>query len=628
MLKALFRELGKSLSPTRGPKAENSAANPLDQQRAQFKAAPAAERARLTRTFVDELAARAATPDEWTLAGDWQLQLHQLEEAEQTYRHALQTQPMHAKAQEGLGLTLLQLRRLDEAYLHLETAHKLDPMNAEVLTHWGMVDLELGNIGKAADKFRRAVERDPKNPHAWLNLGLSCLKLGQLQPSIQHMRQAVALDSGHVLALTNLALALRQSEQLEEALGIARQATERSPQSARAWVVLGDLQLNAGDFEASQASLQRAQQTDAQHPGTYVALGKLHTACGRYEAARHSYEALLAIQPGHAEAGNGLAQLQLLMGEWSSAWDFYEARRHIDASPVRGFPFLDWQGDDISDRTILVHAEQGLGDIILFAGCLSDLQRKGARCIVEVPKRLGALFERSFPHATIVPHDAADSGLGWLNNLPAIERHIPIGSLPRWFRRDANAFSTTAPYLVADQQKVHRWQRELDSRQHAVIGVSWRGGLTATASRQRSLELSSLLATLYDLDITIVNLQYGEVGAELEQAQQHLARPIHPGLSGYGDLDDLAALTSACDGVITVCSTLAHLTGALGKPGLVLVPANPNWRYGFQGDATPWYPSLQLARQHTLGDWRDPLAIARKWAQGLAQKPSSQEVAL
>jgi tetratricopeptide (TPR) repeat protein len=407
----------------------------------------------LRRTMTEELAyrlrsRRKGSVDAWVRLGDWRLQMKDLAGSEQAYRSALQMQPMHLAAQEGLGLALLQSRRLDEAYLHLETAHRIDPMNAEVLTHWGLVDLELGNFGKAADKFQRAIERDPRSVHAWMNRALALLRVGQLEPAIEHLKKAIVLRPDHAGAHLNLALTLRQAERLDDALDVARRATQLPAAGARAWVILADLLLNHGDLTGSRAAVDRATQAEGELASVGVVRGKLEVACGQYESARSAYTACLARDSSHAEARHGLAQLELLLGEWSSGWDNFEARRRVVPSPVRGVPFEEWTGEDLKGRTLLVHSEQGLGDIILFAGCLPDLEALKAQVIVEVPPRLARLFQRSFPWARVVAHDPADAGWAWLDGLPPIERHIPMGSLPRLLRRDGRDFPLHRGYLL------------------------------------------------------------------------------------------------------------------------------------------------------------------------------------
>lgn len=617
MLKSLLRELTRGFAREGTSAAvEEPPTDPLKTWRERRADANAAERAVLLAQLAEDPLVRTADVDALCLLADWQLAAGELAAAETTYRQALQAQPLHARALEGLGLSLLQAGRLEEAFLRLETASRQDPYNAEIWVHWGLVDLELGNIDRAAKKFGRAVDLAATNPHAWHNLALANLKLGKTELCLQQFRQAILLKPDHGLAHSNLALALLQFGDVSQALDAARRATELKTGNARVWVVLADVLLGAGQFEEARQSLEEARRVDPQHVGAYIGLGKLHAACARYEEAHRSYDDALRLAPDHAEALSGKGQLSLLLQDWDRGWSGYESRRRAALSPVRNLPLDEWNGEEDRSQHVLVHAEQGLGDIILFGSCIPDVLARQGTCTIEVPERLAALFRRSFPAATVLAHELQDTSLEWLAAASDATRHVPIGSLPRLFRRQPADFPRHPGYLQADPNRVDEWRRRLDDSPTSrpfKVGLAWRGGLAMTGRRERSIDLTALVRRLDGLDVQFVCLQYGAVDDDLEVVRRQIGREFHPGLSGYGDLDDCASLTRACDAVITVCSTQAHLTGALGHPGAVLVPMAPSWRYGASGSSMPWYPSLTLLRQTDPGNWTDVLDDLHHW---------------
>lgn len=610
LIKALWRDLTRG---ARQPDDADTLATRLQSLEPQLRQSGSATWAQAFDELQGLTRTHARSADVHSLLGDTLLAARRMTEAEAAYREALKIQPEHARAQEGLGLCLLQSKRLDEAYLHLELAHKLAPMSADVLVHWGLVDLELGNYGTASQRFMNAVERAPNNPHAWHNLGLSMFRMGQFEVSVTHLRRALGLKPDHALAHSNLALALRQLGDLSGATDAALRATELRPDNARLWVVLGDLSIDAGDFDRADRSFARALSIDADHVGGHIGRGKLLMALGRHAQAQAAFESALSHEPSNAEACGGLAQLHLLLQRWDTGWDLYEARRGSLPNPVRAVTTPEWQGEDLRGRRILVHAEQGLGDIILFASCLPDLIEHGANCVVDVPPRLETLFKRSFPRAQVVGHELSATGGDWLASLPEFDLHVPMGTLPKWLRRDPEAFPERPAFLSSDADKTATWKARLAHLPRPHIGITWRGGMVSTAREQRSLELAEMLEAFKSIEGSLVCLQYGDVAGEMAQAEALTGRALHPGLSGYADLDDIAALTCALDAVVTVCATQAHLSGALGQPTAVLVPANPSWRYGAEGETMPWYPSLILLRQHESGAWRDVLDRAAAW---------------
>lgn len=612
LLKSLLKELGRRTTSASTESFETL----LLKLAEQLKHNNAAQRTTGLAALRNLLQVHPESADAHALLGDAMLAEQSTAQAEASYRQALSLQPEHARAQEGLGLVLLGTRQLEQASLHFATAHRVDPMNAEILVHWGLVDIELGNFQDAGSRFQRAIERDARNANAWQNLGLVSYRLGHFAESAKQLRQAVTLNPNHGLAFSNLALALRQLNDIDAALEAALRASRLKPNSARVWVVLGDLYCDQGDFSLAAQSLGKAQQIDPQSAAAHIGRGKLHQAIGEHDQAKRSFEAALAIEPNNADARGGLGQLHLLLGEWAAGWDAYEARRLTQPPPVRRVPGREWRGEPLEGKSLLIHAEQGLGDIILFSSCLQDLIQQGAHCILDVPLRLERLFRRSFPNVEVLGHELSLPEETWLAGLPPFDFHLPIGSLPRWARRDTNSFPDRLSFLRADGESIHHWRQRLSGRQRPLIGLSWRGGLLSTAGQQRCIELHQLLEALQGIEASFVCLQYGDVADDLRAVNVPMEQ-VNPGLSGYSDLDDLASLTAALDGVITVCSTQAHLCGALGIPTAVLVPSNPSWRYGAQDSSMPWYPSLTLLRQTHPGDWSRSLEATRHWLSGL-----------
>lgn len=549
----------------------------------------------------------------WTLLGDAYLRINQPYAAQKAYRTVLSHTPTHAPAREGLGLALLQTGEAAEASKHFGKAHALDPASAEILVHWGLALVQLKNLKAAHNRFQMALARDPKNAHAVLNLGLVDTHRGAWLTAIEHFKQALALKPHFTEALYNLALAYRHTGELAQAISATKTLTELQAMRATHWVLLGELYLNTGALEIAQNAIQRALETDPGNPDIYVTQAALYSARREFGDAEGVLKTALALTRENPNAQLEMGHLHLLQKRFDTGWDLHEARRHIAESPVRQFPQPEWTGEPLTDRTVLVHAEQGLGDTIMFAHCLPDLLQIAGHVVIEVSTRLAPLFARSFPQATVVGRDPQAADLDWLSQLPTdIDYQVPIGSLPRYFRRNATQFAPHAGYLQADSARVAHWREKLARFRQPVIGVAWRGGLPQTGREQRSLSLDSLGPLLRNSPAQWISLQYGESAAQevADLAQQGIDLPHWP--ETLANQDEVAALTCALDAVVTVCSTQAHLTGALGRPGWVLTPFSPNWRYGAEGDMMPWYPSLRLLRQTGHGDWSAPFATLRQ----------------
>jgi hypothetical protein len=306
------------------------------------------------------------------------------------------------------------------------------------------------------------------------------------------------------------------------------------------------------------------------------------------------------------------AVARLKHGDFGGRWDEYESRFASPLATRRPYAFPPWDGTPLGEGALLVYGEQGLGDQIMFASCLPDLRRQTPNCVIECDPRLGGLFARSFPGARVVTAAQSDAAPAWLAEpgwvRGAIRAQIPVGSLPRRFRRSATDFPRHAGYLRADPARVERWRARLAAYgTNPKIGVAWRGG-TATSRRSlRSLELDELAPVLASAPATWVSLQYTDCRTEIAATERRHGVTVHHWEEAIDDYEETAALVAALDSVVTVCTAVAHLSGALGQRALVMVPYAAEWRYGAAGEAMLWYPSVRLLRQPAPGAWVDLL---------------------
>jgi hypothetical protein len=251
---------------------------------------------------------------------------------------------------------------------------------------------------------------------------------------------------------------------------------------------------------------------------------------------------------------------------------------------------------------LLVYAEQGVGDEIMFASCLSQLISDAASVTIECDQRLATLFARSFTSATVHGR-TRDADLEWLQLLPAHDAQIAIGSLPQLLRKSADEFQPDAGYLVPDRERVEKWRRRLTVAGDAwTIGLSWRGGTRKTRGTLRSLELTDFLPLAMSGQRRFVCLQRGDCSAEIEMLRA-AGMNIDYWPEVLDDLEETAALIAALDLVISVDNTMVHLAGAMGKACWTLLTHVPDWRYGVAGGTMPWYPSLRLFRQSSDRTW-------------------------
>ena len=421
---------------------------------------------------------------------------------------------------------------------------------------------------------------------------------------------------------------LLQADDCDAALALAEDALARDAHSYEAQLLLGRAQqkLHRPDRAlACFAAALRLRQDDAE---LYDFRGAMYQELGRLPEAFADFDRALALRPDFAAASFHRAMARLLAGDFRRGWDDYELRRLNPDRAPRAAETPRWDGSPLAGRTLLITREQGLGDEIMYASMLPELTAQPGRCIVECDPRLLRLFARSFPAATFFGTLPA-GGLPAAIPRSSIDVMIEAGSLARHLRRDAAAFPRHTGYLRADPGGQERWRERLAGMGPGLkIGLSWTGGVRKTRRALRSLALEQLLPLLRVPGARYVSLQYTrEAPGELADLRARHGIDIPHWQAAIDDYDETAALAGALDLTISVCTSLVHLCGALGRPVWVLAPIGPEWRYGIAGESMVWYPSVRLFRQTDYAEWGPVVERVAAAAAALRRNPASSETA-
>ena len=560
--------------------------------------------------------------DALVLSGEVLRRRRSLEAAKAAYRRALVLDPVRHDAWLDLGTCHYLEGDYFWARFYYRHACVLAPGYADVWNELGLVEILLGNYGQAAESLEKAANIEPEHAEAWNNLGLIAARRGDLETARRHFLRAIFIRPDYHVALVNLGIALRNLEQIEEAEDALRRAVETHPDATNALLALAGVRQDRGDLQGAADMLGRAVALAPDDPDVLAALSDLRLRQNDMEGAAGAAQAALRADPEHADGGLALAHARLARGDFAAGWDSYEARLRANSGVARVTPFARWQGEPLSGRSIYIHGEQGIGDEIMFASCLPDLVARGARCLLECEPRLRALFRRSFPSIEVIENPRQIPGADSAGP-PGIDYISPIGSLPRFLRRSEADFPGAA-YLAADEEKSARWAARLSELGPGMkVGIAWRGGLPRTGRSQRSLSFCDLRDLLGVPRVHWVSLQHryrADAGsAEPESADVPVARWPE----ALSDMDETAALVNSLDLVITVCSSLVHLGGALGRPVWVLTPKAPPWRYLRSGQTMPWYRSVRLFRQSDASDWTGPIAAVSRDLRQLASEAAA-----
>lgn len=487
-----------------------------------------------------------------------------------------------------------------------------------------------GQHQAAVAAFDEILRQSPRHAGALTSRGSALLSLGQAKAAEASFRGAYAVLPHHPVTLWNLGTLLVETERPTEALALADAALRVNPRNARAALLRADALCGMGKFTDSLPDYDRAREAD---DVAYEALSKgglAQASAGHYDDALRTLAEAVGLRPQDPMAifFRGLVRLQL---KDFAAWTDYEARwdlgafieksggivsRELAAQLVRHLSSADLRG-----QRVLLIAEQAIGDQVMFASILPDLEGLVRTATLVCEPRLVRLFSASFPWLVVTAPSTARIAT------QDVDRLVALGSLAMAFRATGDSFPKE-PFLAPSPAIRAGWRARLGPRRTRLrIGISWRGGAAITRRQHRSLALEQLRPLLTMPECEFVSLQYGDHQAELDAMNATLERPIQIYAEAMiDDFEDLAALVLELDLVVSVQTALVHLAGAVGQDCLTLISNSPEWRYGAHGATLPWYSSVRLFRQTDPGDWEpvltDVMAVIRARLAAAPVQPS------
>lgn len=488
-------------------------------------------------------------------------------------------------------------------------ALEMHPDDPELNTLAGEADVARGDDEAALDAFVLALHYDPANARALAGRVRALSRLGRTAEIPGAWRELLAAVPTHRQALYALARHAEQIGAFGDAIALLERLLTHHPSASDARNMLGLIRARElGDFSGGEALLRQALAAEPDNADAAANLGWVLAEAGRPVDGLALLDRVLARQAGDAELRLTRAVIELKRGNYARGWQDYRARIESTLFVPRPFRFPDWRGESPAGRRVLVYGEQGLGDQVMFASCLPDLLREAGSCVLDCEPRLAGLFARSFPGTRVFGTVQNDPSPAWLDTIGAMDMQIPVGDLPLRYRGRREDFPAHRGYLSPDLEKVAGYRRRLTALgPDPKIGLSWRGGTRTSRRDLRSIGLSALAPLLERSHAHWISLQYTSCIDEIVAFQERTGIAVHHWQNAIDDYDDTAALVTALDAVVSVCTAVVHLAGALGRPALVMVPVAAEWRYGAAGDGMPWYPSARLFRQVRAGEWSDVL---------------------
>jgi tetratricopeptide (TPR) repeat protein len=540
----------------------------------------------------------------------------EMQAAEQACARLLQIQPNQPQALHLMGLVAMARNdwKTAEQWLQLSTSARPSP---EVLVDLAAAMTKNWKLDEAIRCCEQALAVSPGYAEAHYNLGTALHWKLDFRRAVECFRAALRLKPDLFAARLNLGRSLLGQGEYADAQRQLDEVLKKDPMHAGALLFYGISCHEQGDFDRAVEYYDKAHEL---RPTATDVLGNMANAyrdVGNFARSDELFERVLAVNPEYPEARNDYSHALLARGQFDRGWELYESRWQANRwSDREVYKRPEWKGEPLAGKSLLVWAEQGIGDQIMFASMFGELLPQPASCTVVIEGKLVPLFERSFPSTRIVLR-RSDEHVMMLNE--GFDYQVPIASLGRQFRRSFADFPSHKGYLKADEAKVEKWRQRLAGLgPKKKVGISWRGGFAGTRRHMRSIELEEWLPILKTPGVEFVSLQYTDCAEELRQLKEKHGVELHHWQEAIDDYDETAALVCALDGVVSVCTALIHLTGALGREAWILVPAVPEWRYMREGEKMPWYPAARLFRQPKIGEWASVIERVAGELRGLA----------
>jgi tetratricopeptide (TPR) repeat protein len=567
------------------------------------------------------------------------LKAGQVAEAEGCSRQALTQQPGHADALHLMGIVAFHKQQYDHAVEWIAGAIRQVP-KPEYLLSLGNALQQSGRLDEALKAYDRGVMFKPEDAELWKSMGNVLVKLERRDEAVLSFQHALKFNPHHLAAASACADLLFDLKRYDEALTYFNQSDEIEPGRLALYHMRGLCHAHAMRFDEALVDYRRALELDPGHAETHNNVGIIHVRYGRFDEANACFDRALALNPNMAPAVANqafalaeqhrfdeafafyakslaiednpwtrwnLALFQLLTGDFEAGWAGREARWPANVLVDRKFTQPLWLGDEsIEGKTILLHADEGLGDVIHFARYVPMVAALGARVILEVPGPI---------HSLMVGMSGVLQDPRGFPMMPAFDVHCPLSSLPLAFNTRLETIPAPLAYLPAvPQARREEWQSRLGSHDRFRVGLVWSGNRVHKNDHNRSMALQAL-SPILDLDATFVSLQkeprdqdmvFLRERADILDVSEHLT-----------DFVATAALVSCLDLVITVDTSVAHLVGAMGCPVWIMLPFTPDYRWLLDRDDSPWYPTARLFRQTETRDYAPVIDRIRTELQNL-----------
>lgn len=528
----------------------------------------------------------------------------------QKYNELLARRSDHADALYNRGRTLLMLERAEEALTDLDLALALRPDHVDAIYYRGLALGALERCAAALEEFDRALALAPQRADIHAVRGATLLVLKHYEEALAALDHALASDPDNAVTLNNRGRALILLKRYDEALATYDRVLALKPDYAEAFNNRGFALADLGRYDEALVHYAEALRLAPRLVQAHVRRGDALLKLAKPTEALLSFAEALAIEPNNPDANFDAAIARLCLGDFREGWKQYEYRWSKTNDPVEreDYPRPIWDGSqDLNGKTILLTAEQGMGDAIQFVRYAPLVAARGAKVLLGVHGPLTTLMA-TVPGITKVMTQG--------DVLPHFDFYCPLMSVPLAFGTELATIPASVPYIRPHQERIAQWQHRMPAQGRLRVGICWAGTALHLNNHRRSIPLERF-ARIFVSGIDFVSLQKDVTAVDAALLREQGVVPLG---QDFTDFADTAAVVAMLDLVIAVDTSVAHLAGAMAKATAVLIPFAPDFRWMLDRTDSPWYPTMRLFRQTVIDDWSGPLDRLRRELEVLAAK--------
>ena len=555
-------------------------------------------------------------------------EISRIQDALNFYNQILCDEPLHLEALYNRGNTYKQEKRLEEARQDYDQVLRMNPKHQNALLNRGNVFLGMEELDLAIDSYSLAIEVDTTFSEALICRAnayslqkkyelvvIDLMQVIQLRPdhkesyyglanalkdqyyfhdAVSYYQKAIAIDPYYYEALTNLANTLRRLKVFDQAAVYYSQAVQARPHSAEAYSNLGNILHDIKRTDLAIDAYVKALEIDSKDQRALYNLGNIFKELNQLDEALEQFNYVLSMAPDSIETRFAKGMIYLTQGKYKEGFELYELRwqRESLVTKLRKYEQPLWTGQEsLENKTILIYIEQGLGDTIQFSRLIPELAKRGAQVLFEVQKPVINLMQQIPGVTKLIPYQ---------DPLPDFDYYCPLLSLPAKLGLELERIPLSQGYLKTQPNYVDKWQKILGTKTKPRIGLVCSGNSMHENDQNRSILLFELIPFLP------TEFEYVCLQKEMREVDRQMLQK-YPLFKSYGDdletFDDTAALCELMDIVISVDTSVAHLSGALAKKTYLLIPYCPDWRWMLNREDSPWYDAMKIYRQEYSNQW-------------------------